>query len=139
MKENNIDTYLTEKNIYQNISITKNAIQQILFLVNSNSNNKGIRIGVKKSGCAGFRYTMKLVKHSELQNKKEKKEIVFSYKNILFYIYSEDMLFLEGVKIDFIKNNINKTFKFYNSKIEKFCGCGESFQAIEKSYQQSKQ
>ncbi|QCI19702.1 MAG: iron-sulfur cluster assembly accessory protein [Buchnera aphidicola (Brevicoryne brassicae)] len=127
MKKNNINTYFPNKNKWKGISITENAIKQILFLINSHSDNKGIRLGIKKSGCAGFRYTMKLIKTSELKKEKNKEEITFFYKNILIYISSKEMPFLEGIKIDFIKNNINKIFKFYNPKLEKFCGCGESF------------
>lgn len=127
MKKNNVNTYLPNKSKWKGVLITENAIKQILFLINSHSDNKGIRLGIKKSGCAGFRYTMELIKTSELQKEKNKEEIIFFYKNILIYIFSEEMPFLEGVKIDFIKNNINKIFKFYNPKLEKFCGCGESF------------
>ncbi|QIQ41730.1 MAG: iron-sulfur cluster assembly accessory protein [Buchnera aphidicola (Microlophium carnosum)] len=127
MNKDKASTYLPNQNIWNNILITNNAIKQILFLINLNSDNIGIRLSVKKSGCAGFRYTMKLVKSSDFKKEKDKKEISFFYKNILVYIYSKDIPFLAGVTIDFVKNNINQIFKFYNSKLENFCGCGESF------------
>ncbi|QCI20274.1 iron-sulfur cluster assembly accessory protein [Buchnera aphidicola (Brachycaudus cardui)] len=127
MKKNDINTYFPNKNIWKKISITDNAVKQILFLINSNSDSKGIRLGIKKSGCAGFRYTMKLITDADLNQKKNIKEIIFFYQNILIYISSEEMPFIEGIKIDFIKNNINKIFKFHNAKVESFCGCGESF------------
>ncbi|ACL29942.1 iron-sulfur cluster assembly accessory protein [Buchnera aphidicola] len=127
MNKNEVKTYLLKKNTFQNISITKDAIEQILFLINVNSDNIGIRLSIKKSGCAGFRYSMKLLKASELKKEKDEKEVSFFYQNILIYIYSKDIPFLEGIRIDFVKNNINKIFKFYNTKLEKFCGCGESF------------
>ena len=115
------------KNTWKNISITKDALKQILFLINLSSDNIGVRISIKKSGCAGFRYTMKLVKSSDFNKEKDKKEISFLYEGILIYMSSKDIPFLEGIKIDFVKNKINKIFKFYNAKLEKFCGCGESF------------
>ncbi|QCI23029.1 iron-sulfur cluster assembly accessory protein [Buchnera aphidicola] len=127
MNKNEVSTYLPKKNTWKKISITENAMRQILFLINLNSDNIGIRLSIKKSGCAGFRYTMKLVKSSEFKKEKDKKEISFFYKNILIYMFSKDIPFLEGVKIDFVEHNINKIFKFYNSNLEKFCGCGESF------------
>ncbi len=127
MNTNKINTYLLDQNNWKGVNITEAAMQQILFLMNLNLDNKGIRLGIKKSGCAGFRYTMQLVKISELKKEKNQEDIIFFYKNISIYISSKDLPFLEGVKIDFIKNNINKIFKFYNSKLEKFCGCGESF------------
>lgn len=127
MNKYKINTYAPNKNTWKSITITENAIKQILFLINSHSDNKGIRLGIKKSGCAGFRYTMKLIKNSELNKEKDTKEVMFFYKNILIYISSKEIPFLEGIKIDFVQNNINKVFKSHNSKLEKFCGCGESF------------
>lgn len=124
---------------WKGISITESAIKQIIFLINLNSDNKGIRLKIKKSGCAGFRYTMELVKFSDLKNQSNEQEITFLYENILIYIFYQDMPLLEGIKIDFIKNNINKVFKFYNTKLEKFCGCGESFSINLKNYQHNKQ
>lgn len=127
MKKKQINTYLPNQNEWKKISITDSAIKQILFLINLDSNNEGIKLGIKKSGCAGFRYTMKLVKNSKLKKEKDKNTISFFYKKILIYISLKEMPFLEGIKIDFVKNNINKIFKFYNSKLDNFCGCGESF------------
>ncbi|QCI20861.1 iron-sulfur cluster assembly accessory protein [Buchnera aphidicola (Hyperomyzus lactucae)] len=127
MNTDKINTYAPKKNQWKGVLISQDALKQISFLINLNSDNKGIRLGIKKSGCAGFRYTMKLVKTSELTQANDEKEIVFFYKNILIYISSKEIPFLEGVRIDFVKDNINQVFKFYNSKLENFCGCGESF------------
>ncbi|CAL4326184.1 iron-sulfur cluster assembly accessory protein [Buchnera aphidicola] len=127
MNKIDIDTCFSNKNVWKKISITDSAVKQILFLINKDPNNKGIKLGIKKSGCAGFRYTMKLIKHSDLNKNNDIKEIIFFYKSILIYISSKEISFLEGLKIDFIENNINKIFKFYNAKLETFCGCGESF------------
>jgi len=115
---------MKNKHNWQGIEITKNALKQILYLINSNPDTIGIKIGTKKSGCAGFRYTMKLIKK---EVKKEKNDMIFNHNNVLIHISLEDIPLLNGIKIDFIKNNINKVFKYHNPKIEKFCGCGESF------------
>lgn len=124
MKKQQKNTYLFNQSQWKEITITPNAIKQILFLINTNAENKGIKLIVKKSGCAGFRYVMELI-NKEISEKKD--NIVFFYKNILIQISKKDIPFLEGITIDFVQNNINKVFKFYNPKLEKFCGCGESF------------
>lgn len=108
------------------ITLTKTAAQQILFLINQNPNNKGIRLSIKKSGCAGFRYFMKLV-----QNKK-KEDIEFFQHGATIFISINLLKFLEGVKIDFINNGLNKVFNFHHPKIKNYCGCGESFEIQEK-------
>lgn len=127
MKKYKISTFLPSKNKYQGIKITEDAMKQILFLISLHPDNKGIRLGIKKSGCAGFRYTMKLVKNKELEQEGDEQETIFFQEKVLIIIFKKDIFLLDGVKIDFVKNNINKIFKFYNSKLEKFCGCGESF------------
>ncbi|QNS01855.1 MAG: iron-sulfur cluster assembly accessory protein [Buchnera aphidicola (Pentalonia nigronervosa)] len=127
MKNNKMNNSISNKNQYININITKSAVKQILFLINLNSENKGIKLGIKKSGCAGFRYTMKLVQDTEIKNKTNDNYVLFSYEDILIIIKKKDRLCLDGIKIDFIKDNINEIFKFHNSKFQKFCGCGSSF------------
>lgn len=121
------NTKLLNQNKWKGIKITENAIKQILFLISTNPKNKGIRIGTKKSGCAGFKYTMELVKKNETIKQDNQNDMIFYYKNILVYISLKEIPFLSGIKIDFVKDNINEVFKYYNKKIETFCGCGESF------------
>lgn len=125
MKKIQENTYLFDQYQWKGIEITTSAIKQILFLMNFNTENKGIKLSIKKSGCAGFRYIMELINTQKILEKED--NIVFLYKNILIQISKKDIPFLDGVKIDFIKSNLNKVFKFYNPKLEKFCGCGESF------------
>ncbi|QCI21438.1 iron-sulfur cluster assembly accessory protein [Buchnera aphidicola (Hyadaphis tataricae)] len=127
MKKKIVDHYIINKNKWKDFSITEDAIKQILFLIKSNPDNKGIKLGIKKSGCAGFRYNMALITHAEFQEKYKKKMNTFVYKNIVICISSEEIPFLSGIKIDFVQNNINKIFKFYNPKLKNFCGCGDSF------------
>ncbi|WP_425619725.1 iron-sulfur cluster assembly accessory protein [Buchnera aphidicola] len=139
MKKYAININAINKTAWNGIVITDNAINQMIFLINSSTNNKGIRLKIKKSGCAGFRYIMELVKYSDCTQDNDAEEVTFFYKNILIYIFSKDMPLLEGLKIDFITKNVNKVFKFYNNKLEKFCGCGESFSINFNSYQHNKE
>ncbi|QCI18683.1 HesB/IscA family protein [Buchnera aphidicola] len=124
MKEKQNKSYLFNQYKLKGIKITQNAIKQILFLINLNTDNKGIKITVKKSGCAGFRYIMELINSKNIS---EANNIAFIHKNILIQIDKKDIPLVDGIKIDFIKNNINQIFKFSNPKLDKFCGCGESF------------
>ncbi|KAF0729819.1 iron-sulfur cluster assembly accessory protein [Buchnera aphidicola (Aphis craccivora)] len=125
MKKKQENTYLFNQHKWKGIKITKSAIKQILFLMNLNTENQGIKLSIKKSGCAGFRYIMEFFNTKKTPEKED--NIIFFYENILIQVSKKDIPFLDGVKIDFIKNNINQVFKFNNPKLEKFCGCGESF------------
>ncbi|QFQ32858.1 iron-sulfur cluster assembly accessory protein [Buchnera aphidicola (Aphis fabae)] len=125
MEKKQENTYLFNQYKWKGIEITKSAIKQISFLINLNTENKGIKLSIKKSGCAGFRYIMELINSKKISETED--NIIFFHENILIQISKKDIPFLNGIKIDFIKHNINKVFKFYNPKLEKFCGCGESF------------
>ncbi|WP_343152923.1 iron-sulfur cluster assembly accessory protein [Buchnera aphidicola] len=103
------------------IHITKAAEKQIKLLIKKDPLGKGIRINLKKTGCAGFKYVLEIAK-----NKKEK-EIFFLKNGFNIFIPIKVIPFLIDTKIDFVKEGMNQIFKFNNDKIKKFCGCGESF------------
>lgn len=120
------DIYLNlvslDKGSWKGIKITKNAIKQIAFLSSRNNKILGLRLNIKKSGCAGFIYVMEWVK---IENKND---IHFSYgQETNLYIPISSMPYLDGIKIDYVKDGLNRVFKFKNPKSKKICGCGESF------------
>ncbi|WP_343192681.1 iron-sulfur cluster assembly accessory protein [Buchnera aphidicola (Taiwanaphis decaspermi)] len=109
-----------KKKKLKGIKITEQAVKKINNLM-KNKKNIGIRLSIIKSGCAGFKYLISLNK------KKKESDIVFFYKNINIFIIDKYINFLDGTKIDFIDDGINKNFKFTNSRTQYKCGCGESF------------
>ncbi|CAL4319418.1 Protein SufA [Buchnera aphidicola (Mindarus abietinus)] len=119
--DKNIKFELDSYHQCKNIKITNAAEKQIKFLIKKNPLGKGIRINLKKTGCAGFKYILEIAK-----NKKEK-EIFFLKNGFNIFIPIKIIPFLINTKIDFVKEGMNQVFKFKNSKIKKFCGCGESF------------
>ncbi|ANF16927.1 hypothetical protein XW81_00580 [Buchnera aphidicola (Schlechtendalia chinensis)] len=104
-----------------NITISCKAIQQIQKLMKK-ENKIGIKLGIKKSGCAGMKYYMKFIKAIDKND-----VCLISNSNIIISAYSKHVLMLNGTKIDFEKEGLNYNFKFKNKKIKDFCGCGESF------------
>lgn len=103
------------------MKITNAAAQQILFLMKQEKICQGIKIKIKKSGCAGFKYELQLSK------KKNHKETSITIKKITFFIEKKWVIFLTHLKIDFIKNKLNYNFTFQNTNAVNICGCGESF------------
>ncbi|XBC43422.1 MAG: iron-sulfur cluster assembly accessory protein [Buchnera aphidicola (Meitanaphis flavogallis)] len=123
MNENTYITLFSTKKYAKNvkgIKISYHAEKQIYKLIQK-ENKKGIKLGIKKSGCAGMKYYMEPIKtiHDT--------DISFISQKILILINFQHILILDGTKIDFVKKGINYIFQFKNNKIRNFCGCGESF------------
>jgi len=126
---------MTKKNIYsillpshecnikniQGIKLTEIAKNQLLSLIKKNTT---IKLGIKKTGCAGFKYFME--KTLNLSNNLS--NITFFSKDISIIINKKDLNVLDGIKIDFVKEGLNYIFKFSHKKIKNFCGCGHSFE-----------
>ncbi|AEH39669.1 Fe-S assembly scaffold protein [Buchnera aphidicola (Cinara tujafilina)] len=116
-------TYINKSNIKEKsgIKITLKAEKQILKLIKKNIDCIGIKINIKKSGCAGFKYTLNLIYISK------DSDIMFYYNKIPLYIPKKKWSILKNTIIDYFKSGLNYNFTFYNSNNIYHCGCGESF------------
>lgn len=103
------------------ITLTQSAVQRILHLVNDNSGMLGIKITIKKSGCAGFTYKIDKAIFLEENN------IVYEKEGAKLFIPLSFMPFIDGSELDYVQEGLNFSFKFKNPKAQFFCGCGESF------------
>jgi len=103
----------------QAVSITPRAATQIARLMARDA-HQGLRIGVKKGGCAGMEYTMDYV--TEI-NKFD--EIVES-DGARVMIAPMAQMFLFGTEIDYEVSLLESGFKFRNPNVVDACGCGES-------------
>lgn len=110
-----------EKKKFIGIFITPEALNKISKIYKKKKNIIGIKINIKKTGCAGFKYTMKYCE------KQKKSEISFSNYNISIFLPKKKIKLLDGLIIDFINKNFHKHFDFYHKNSKKKCGCGESF------------
>ena len=93
-------------------------IRQII--ANSEMPIVGIRVGVKKGGCAGMEYTMQYAEtfgpHDE----------VVEDKGVKILIEPKAILFLLGTEMDFKVDKLKSGFIFNNPNQSSACGCGES-------------
>jgi iron-sulfur cluster assembly protein len=80
----------------------------------------GLRIGVKKGGCAGMEYTMEFA--DEIG---EHEEIVEQGKARVL-IAPMAQMFLFGTEIDYQTGLLESGFQFRNPNVSDACGCGES-------------
>lgn len=103
----------------QAVTMTSKAAQQILRLMESGG-HAGLRIGVKKGGCAGMEYTMEYVDQSDPHDE------VVEQDGARVMIAPMAQMFLFGTEIDYEVSLLESGFKFRNPNVVDACGCGES-------------
>ena len=103
----------------QAVTLTPRAVTQIARLMKKDG-HKGLRIGVKKGGCAGMEYTMDYA--SEVDPLDE----VVEQDGARVMIAPMAQMFLFGTEIDYEVSLLESGFKFRNPNVADACGCGES-------------
>ncbi len=103
----------------QAVTMTEAAATQIARLMARNG-HEGLRIGVKKGGCAGMEYTMDYV--TEIDPNDE----VVEQDGARVMIAPMAQMFLFGTQIDYEVSLLESGFKFNNPNVTEACGCGES-------------
>lgn len=103
----------------QAVTLTPAAAKQIARLMQK-QDSKGLRIGVKKGGCAGMEYTMDYV--SDINPMDETVE----QDGARVMIAPMAQMFLFGTEIDYETGLIESGFKFRNPNVVDACGCGKS-------------
>ncbi len=101
------------------VSMTPAAARQITKLMQSGG-KKGLRIWVKKGGCAGMEYTMDYV--DEIDPNDE----VIEQDGARVMIAPMAQMFLFGTEIDYTTSLLESGFEFRNPNVTEACGCGES-------------
>lgn len=82
----------------------------------------GLKIGVKKGGCAGMEYTMTWT--SEVGRLDE----VIEVDGARVIVDPSAILYLIGTEMDFKTDKLASQFVFNNPNQKSACGCGESVQ-----------
>ncbi|MEM7752742.1 MAG: iron-sulfur cluster assembly accessory protein [Pseudomonadota bacterium] len=101
------------------VSITPAAVKHIARLMEKDG-HKGLRIGIKKGGCAGMEYTM------DYANDIDPNDEVVEQDGARVMIAPMAQMFLFGTEIDYETSLLESGFKFRNPNVADACGCGES-------------
>ena len=103
------------------ISVTESAAKQIQNQIAKRGKGLGLRVGVKKVGCSGFAYTF------DYADEIHPGDQVFEAHAAKLLVDTETLSFLDGSRLDFVKEGFKQVFKFDNPNVTSTCGCGESF------------
>ncbi len=101
------------------VTMTPNAVRHITRLM-EREGAKGLRVGVKKGGCAGMEYTMETA--AEIGEHEE----VVEQDGARVIIAPMAQMFMFGTEIDYETGLLESGFKFRNPNVTEACGCGES-------------
>jgi iron-sulfur cluster assembly protein len=105
---------------FQVISMTDAAASRVREIVDAREGAHGVRVGVKKGGCAGMEYTVDLV------TAPNPKDDHIEHAGAHVWVAPEAALFLLGTEMDFEVTKIRTGFTFRNPNQTSACGCGES-------------
>ena len=81
----------------------------------------GLRIGIKKTGCSGYAYTVEVAQDVGAHDQ------IFESQGVKLVVDQEALGYLDGTELDYVREGLNESFKFHNPNVKAVCGCGESF------------
>ena len=84
----------------------------------------GLKIGVKKGGCAGMEYTMSWA------DSVDKFDEVVEQDGARLIIDPAAILYLIGTEMDYKTDKLSSGFVFNNPNQQSACGCGESVNLV---------
>jgi iron-sulfur cluster assembly protein len=102
------------------INLTPAATERVRNYI-SREGGVGLRLGVRKTGCSGWAYTV------ELTNRIDAEDVVFEQNDVKVVVKPDSLAFLDGSTIDFVAEGLGSSFRFDNPNVTEACGCGESF------------
>ena len=105
------------------ITLTETAAQKVKQNLIKRGSGIGLLIGVRTTGCSGLAYKLEYV---------DQLATVQGYDNynchgVSIWVNPKDMPYLDGMKMDWVRQGLNEGFDFINPKEAARCGCGESF------------
>jgi len=87
---------------------------------NAGGDAQGIRVGIKKGGCAGMEYAIDMVTVAN------PKDDLVEHQGAKVWVAPEAVLYLLGTRMDFEVTTLRSGFTFNNPNQTSACGCGES-------------
>lgn len=108
------------------ITLTSKAAEELgkLLASRANSTDSGLRLAVRRGGCAGWQYEMKVADP-------EPGDVVVESGGARVIIAADSTGRLQGCEIDYSDDLTDAGFKIHNPQAARSCGCGTSFEAAD--------
>lgn len=104
------------------VNVTAAAVEHFRSQLRKSADAQAVRLSVKQSGCTGFMYVVDLVatgKPDDLQLQLE--------GDVPLLVDRGSVAVVNGTKIDYVTEGVNRQLRFLNPNAKDHCGCGESF------------
>lgn len=106
---------------FQVLTVTDAAAERVRDIVAAaETPAEGIRVGIKKGGCAGMEYTVDLVRDPIAADDR------VDLDGATVFVDPAATLFLLGTEMDYEVTKLRSGFVFKNPNQTSACGCGES-------------
>jgi len=103
------------------IRLTPDAIVNIINLQKEyDAVGKGLRFGLSKEGCSGYKYVL------EFEEKPMVDDMVLKFDDIIIYVNKSHLEKLKGSVIGWKDTLMESGFDIDNPQAKQPCGCGES-------------
>lgn len=103
------------------VSITKNAADKIINLLDEENPGMKMRLSISGGGCSGFQYGF------EFDSDYGDDDIIFNENGAELVVDKVSIMYLNGSIIDFEDKLMESSFKVNNPNAASSCGCGTSF------------
>jgi iron-sulfur cluster assembly protein len=102
------------------VTLTDVAAARVRALMEANPGSLGLRVGIKKGGCAGMEYTMAVAADKGAHDE------VVEQDGAVLMIEPAAIMYLLGTEMDYKTDKLASQFVFNNPNQRGSCGCGES-------------
>jgi iron-sulfur cluster assembly accessory protein len=105
------------------ITLTLIAAEELGKLLASRAKSpaSGLRLSVRRGGCAGWQYEMNVADP-------ETNDVIVDSGNARIIVAADSLEQLDGCEVDYSSDLTDAGFKIHNPQAVRSCGCGTSFE-----------
>jgi iron-sulfur cluster assembly accessory protein len=110
------------------ITLTPKAIEELgrLLAAKADQPGSGLMLAVRRGGCAGWQYEMKVAEPGP-------GDVVVEAGAARVIVAADSLDRLRGCEIDYSDDLTDAGFKIHNPRAERSCGCGTSFEVADEA------